>query len=507
MLAKHLLQIIIFQLGIRVNYIFLASPCDSLKLFFRLTITCQSSQQGTGGKGNMGHNLINQLIQRLLQQHQLEQHIFSAPDPVSLTEDWLYKTTPEYTLTSLAVLKDSAGIVLAIFPRNQSAQLDKLNSLLRRRLEFIQDNQIEAFLTAFQPEKGPSRINSSTTKIIIDEATSSQDQLCFELPRQRILQTTPEAIEHIPCTVLIGSSFSTRHTPAQHSSDAFSALHIREQIKDISSLPAMPETARQLLAIRNSSNSTLQQINQAIRQDPALAALIIRYANSALFGMKGKINDLNDAIFRVLGFDGTLHLALGLALGKRFKLEEHGLLSRINFWQRSIYTATLAQKLALCMPKRYRPQPGLAYLAGLLHDIGYLLMAEQFEPTYRVLNKLATANSTVPISTLEQLFLGIHHAEMGQILLQNWDLPNEVVIATRYHHDPDYCGLHNEYANLILLCDRLLKSHDLAFADNDEIPHELCVRLRLDEEQIYDVMDEVIQGDETLRGMASKLSA
>ncbi|MDH5408391.1 MAG: HDOD domain-containing protein [Gammaproteobacteria bacterium] len=455
----------------------------------------------------MGQNIINQLLLRLLQQHQLDHQVYTAPDSISLTEDWIHRTSPEHTLTSIAALKDRTGIVIAVFPENQSIQLDKLNKTLRRRLEFIPADRFEAFLSAFQPENGPSKINDQTTKIIIDEASSSQDLLCLELPQQRVLQTTPEAIEQIPCTVLIGSSFSSLEQPESNEADAFSSLYVRNQIKDITSLPAMPDTARKLLAIRNSSNSTLQQINRCISQDPALAALIIRYANSAMFGMKGKINDLNDAIFRVLGFDGTLHLALGLALGKPFKLEEQGQLSRMNFWQRSVYTASLAQKLALEIPKKYRPQPGLAYLAGLLHDIGYLLLADQFEPTYKQLNKLATANSTVAISALEQLFLGVHHAELGQMLLQNWNLPNEVIIATRFHHDPNYTGLYNEYANLILLADRLLKSHDLAYADNDEIPHDLCVRLKLDEEQIYAVMDEVIQGDETLRGMASKLSA
>lgn len=238
-----------------------------------------------------------------------------------------------------------------------------------------------------------------------------------------------------------------------------------------------------------------------------MAALVIRYANSALFGMRGEIKDLNDAIFRVLGFDGTLYLALGMALGKRFKLAEHGQLSRINFWQRSMYTATLAQKLAMSTPKSHRPHPGLAYLAGLLHDIGYLVLAEKFDNTYQWLNTYATTNNMVPISTLEQLFLGVHHSELGYMLLQSWNLPGEVLISIQQHHDSRYTGLHHEYANLILLCDRLLKPHDLSYADSEEIPLELCARLKLDEEQIYAVMDEVIQGDETLRSMAGSLSA
>lgn len=451
---------------------------------------------------------LNQIIEKLLLQH-VPHQILKKPASTNLTEDWISRAVPPQSLTTLSVLQDANGIVLALYPANHQIVLNRLNTLLRREFSFIDASQIGSLLHLFRSDEKATNGNSPAVQIIIDEVSSNQDLLCFELSPHRILRVTSENLGQLPYRILLGSTFSSQkqlQEKPQHQDPLF-ALNIRKQVESIQSLPPMPDTARQLLAISNSPNSTVQQINQAITQDPALAALIIRYANSALFGMKGEIKDLNDAIFRVLGFDGTLYLALGIALGRRFKLAERGELSRINFWQRSMYTATLAQKLAMIIPKRHRPQPGLAYLAGLLHDIGYLILAEKFENTYQWLNTFATTNSAVPVSTLEQLFLGIHHSELGGILLEAWDLPNEVVMAIRHHHNSQYNGLHHEYANLILLCDRLLKPHDLSYADSEEIPLELCNRLKLDEEQIYSVMDEVIQGDETLRGMATNLSA
>ncbi|MDH5181941.1 MAG: HDOD domain-containing protein [Gammaproteobacteria bacterium] len=451
--------------------------------------------------------LINQVILTLLQQH-IPHQILRKPDHASLDDGWLSKAVPPRSLTTCSILQDNAGLILAIYPANHQIALEQLNTSLRRKLGFIDSTRLTQLLQLIKPTAADNDPAVPSLQIIIDEVASNQDQLNFELPHHRILRISSEHLAQIPYPMLLGSTFSSpkKHQTVQTQA-ALAALNIRDQVQQIDSLPPMPETARQLLAISNSPNSTLQQINKAISTDPALAALIIRYANSAMFGMKGEIKDLNDAIFRVLGFDGTLYLAMGIVLGRRFKLAEKGVLSRINFWQRSMYSATLAQKLAMQIPKNHRPNPGLAYLAGLLHDIGYLILAEKFETSYQWLNTYATANDMVPVSTLEQLFLGIHHSELGGILMQAWELPREVVLAIRYHHDSSYNGLYSEYANLILLCDRLLKPHDLSYADSEEIPQDLCAGLRLDEEQIYTVMDEVIQGDETLRGMATNLSA
>lgn len=452
--------------------------------------------------------LINQIIAKLCQRH-IPHQILAKPPEASLDDGWLAKAIPGESLTTLSILQDNSGYVLAIYPASYQINLKKINSMLHRILGFVDTAQLRQMIQAlFASDHADNQQLTDNLHILIDENVTNLDQLCFALPQHRFLRVKSEHLEQLPYRILLGSIFAAPrlNNQPQNRQSAMKELNIREQVEKITILPAMPETARQLLAISNSPNPTLQQLNKAVQQDPALAALVIRYANSALFGMRGQINDLNDAIFRVLGFDGTLYLALGMSLGKRFKLAEKGLLSRTNYWQRSLYTATLAQKLALVIPKNHRPHPGLAYLAGLLHDIGYLILAEQFEKAYQWLNTSATANSDVPISTMEQLFLGVHHSELGSLLANNWNLPDSVCLAIRHHHDSSYTGKAHEYANLVLLCDRLLKPHELSYADNEEFPQELCERLKLDEEQIYLVMDEVIQGDETLRKMATNMS-
>ena len=232
------------------------------------------------------------------------------------------------------------------------------------------------------------------------------------------------------------------------------ASDLRRRIEQIYQLPPMPEMAQRILALRNDPDASIADLAAIVEMDPSLAAQVVRHATSPFYGYRGKIRSIHDAITRVLGFDLVMNMALGLAMGRSFRNPKDGPLGLRAFWRHAVYSACLAQALAREVPEDRRPEPGLAYLAGLLHNFGFLLLGHLFPPEFKLLNRLVAANPDKPVSALEKCVLGMGqaqdvldmgHAGIGAWLMQAWQMPEEIVVTLREHHDPEYrgapCGL------------------------------------------------------------------
>ena len=175
---------------------------------------------------------------------------------------------------------------------------------------------------------------------------------------------------------------------------------IRRRIEQIYELPPMPAVARRVLQLRNNPGASVAELAAIVELDPSLAAQVVRYAVSPFYAYRGKIGSIHDAITRVLGFDMVMNMALGLATGKSFRNPCDGPLGLHAFWQHAVYSATLVQALAKRMLPNARPQPGMAYLAGLLHNFGFLLLGHLFLPEFKLLNKLVIAHPESPADVL-----------------------------------------------------------------------------------------------------------
>jgi len=451
---------------------------------------------------------FSDLIQALLEKQKLDFETLRAPDAVSLKEDWLEQTVPLCSVARLGILQDKIGLVLALFPADRVINLYELQTILHRDLRFVATSAIANHLQARLALSDFHLDDSSGIQIIIDEHLTNQETIHFEAPQACTLyRVSSQEIQRISANTLIGSVFSeVPHTPVG-SQYPQRTQNLKERLTKLDRLPPMPELPGQILSLRNDPNSTVDQLVDLVEQDLGLSAQILRYANSAIFANRQHVTSLKDAIFRVLGYETVLHLSLGYSLGRVFKLPEKGPLGQINFWQHATYSAALVQHLANAMPKQVRPKPGITYLAGLLHDVGFLVLNHFFKNEHAWLDKMIEANPDQSIMTMEKRLLGVSHNEIGAWLMQAWKMPPELIITVEHHHNLDYRGPHAEYALLLNLCERLLKMHSMSDADTDDIPVELLERLGLEEEQVVFVMDEVLTGGETLKEMAYAISA
>ena len=451
---------------------------------------------------------FNDLILSLLDKQNIEFDTIHAPDAISLKEDWLEKTVPLDNVSRVHMLQDNEGIVIALYPANHQINLTRLQNILKRNLRFIDTNAVANKTQAVLSDSSHSNISMKDIQVIIDERLTDRDHVYFEAPNScSLLKVVGEDMQLLSDDTLIGSRFSDCPDTQKKKTDHQKRLNIRERINKIDRLPALPDMPARILAVRNSPYSTIDDLVAIIENDLSLTSQIIRYSNSAMFHTNSPVISLRDAVFRVLGYETVLHLTLGYALGRVFKLPEKGPLGNMHFWKHSTYSAALAQQLASAMPRSIRPKPGMAYLCGLLHDIGFLVLHLFFKNEHAWLNKMIDVNPERSILEIENRLLGITHNELGLWLLESWKMPEELCVTVKEHHNENYDGKHAEYALLLNLSERLLKMHGMSDTDTDEIPDQLLNRLGLSEEDAFLITDEVLQGGDILSEMAISVRA
>lgn len=281
---------------------------------------------------------------------------------------------------------------------------------------------------------------------------------------------------------------------------------IQQRLEETLEVPLLSSTAKKVLRLRTDPLAGIDELSAIVETDPPLAAQVISWAASPYYAAPGKIRSVEDAIMRVLGFDLVINLALGLALGKHLSIPEDQPQHSTPYWQQAIYTAALTEGLVRAMPANKKPENGLAYLAGLLHNFGFALLAHVFPPHFSLVCRSLEVNLHLSQSAVEYHLLGITREQMGAWLMQCWNIPSELVYALRYQDNPDYQGEHASYANLICLAQRLLAQHKMGACANNHIPEALYERLGLSHDKAQQALQHVLDAEQALRELAAQFN-
>ena len=205
--------------------------------------------------------------------------------------------------------------------------------------------------------------------------------------------------------------------------------HIFERIQGASNLPSLPQVLLQILAACDDEAKTAKELSLITSRDPSISAKVLRLLNSPFIGLTQRINSLEKAVI-YLGVDTIKNLAISASVLEAFsQTRMEGGLNMPRFWWHSFMTATLARRLAV--ESGYQ-SPDEAFLAGLLHDIGRLLLAANFPKEYsRILQQ---SEAGPDLTMLEQQVLGVTHAEVGAWLVRKWKLHSFLADSILYHH-------------------------------------------------------------------------
>jgi HD-like signal output (HDOD) protein len=202
-----------------------------------------------------------------------------------------------------------------------------------------------------------------------------------------------------------------------------------------------------------------------------------------------------------------MNLALGLSIGQSLRIPQEGPFGLDAFWRHSVYAARLVEQLAGLLPKPQRLPRGTAYLAGLLQNLGRLVLGHTFQPEFYILNRFAQANPDMPTRELERHVLGVTHDQIGAWLMEAWGLPRELIVAVRNHHDEGYWDEHATYSQLVLIANWALAEHGLGETDRAGLPAFSLEMLGLKAQQAIDMASILIKDGGDLEDLARRLAA
>jgi len=443
--------------------------------------------------------MTNELLKTIFQKNHIE---FRSIDLVSSEKEPVLDIFKQSQI-DCSVLSCDSDYFIALNPATHKFNLARLNKAVGRKLSTVkqeEENKLNSNLLNNKPN------SKSEIHVFIDEALEYHDELYLvDQTEKHIYAVDIQQLHKLSSDKLIGISFSEK---INNNIAIKETLSFKERVKALHSLPPMPETATQILNLRSVSDVKVEKIVEVIEKDPVLVAQIVSYANSAFFGQSGSVVSLKDAIFRVLGVDATMNMALALSVGSTFKIPQSGPVGAKSIWKSSIYTASLMQRLSMLIPWGERPNPGTAYLVGLLHDIGLLVLGHLFTEEYIELNNYLEKNPDVNIFTAEQQLLGINHIEVGKMVMRMWKMPEELISVATFYNDNDYSGEHEKYIQLLKVVKTLLVPHGLAFGDSsEELPMDILNKLSLNEEDVIVAADEVLSEGDIIKKLVKQMCA
>ena len=174
-------------------------------------------------------------------------------------------------------------------------------------------------------------------------------------------------------------------------------------------------------------------LSDLIEKDTVLAGNILKVVNSALYGRRGEVNSVRHAV-ALLGVNKLRNTVLGMSISRMWaRVKTPGGWSSKTFNMHSVAVAVLGDLLAQRAGVRY---PEGAFIAGLLHDLGRLLIAIAVAEEYGEIMTLYATN-TRTLCDCEREVLGFDHAEISSLALAAWNLPEPIQVAVRFHHQPD----------------------------------------------------------------------
>ncbi len=224
---------------------------------------------------------------------------------------------------------------------------------------------------------------------------------------------------------------------------------------DVKEIPSFPPVMARLLEICSDKDAAMADLSRLVETDPGISAKVLGIANSSLYGLRQKIRTVSEAVI-LLGFDEIKKIAFGVTVFEKvFKSGNQKQFDRIFFWRHCLCVAILSQLIA---EEIQYPTPGEAYTCGLLHDIGKIFFDLQGRVNYGdFITK--EAKCTTPLIMDERELMGMGHDDLGAYYNFLWNLPESIVLTTKYHHQQfehlDLSREENQLISIVSLADFL----------------------------------------------------
>jgi putative nucleotidyltransferase with HDIG domain len=269
-------------------------------------------------------------------------------------------------------------------------------------------------------------------------------------------------------------------------------------IQDLGQIPTMPTIAAKVMQIVNDPHSSAEDVAKFISRDVALTSKVLRLANSAFYGIPRTISSVNSAIV-ILGFNTIRSLVLSASVLKVFP-QKPGLAASFDrkaFWKHSFMVGIASRMVAQIYRKKKLVDMETAFSAGLLHDIGKIIL-EQFSNDDYVPVLKAAKEQGLPLVMAERAMLGMSHADVSGMLVDKWQMPNELKAPIVNHHTPMEDKTSQDMACIVHYANHLCHVKGSGCMDNETYAPlikevEAVLGLGITEESLLEELEKHIQ--------------
>ena len=208
---------------------------------------------------------------------------------------------------------------------------------------------------------------------------------------------------------------------------------LKKVVAQIDALPSMPTSCMAVMDEVQTPEASIQKVADIIARDLGMAAKILQMVNSAFFGLRRRVTDIRDAVM-LLGLDVIQSLVLSVNVFAAFDRDKLALVDLEGLWTHSLAVAGYAKQI-MQVAGQSREMGNAAFIAGMLHDIGKLILAVNFGPAYQAFLQ-TSPDDEQPEWVREQAVFGASHSEIGAYLMGLWGLEYTLLTAIAFHHNP-----------------------------------------------------------------------
>ena len=237
---------------------------------------------------------------------------------------------------------------------------------------------------------------------------------------------------------------------------------IEARLAKCPSLPSLGSINKALQGLLLAETRFSAQISEIIRRDPSLTSRLLRLVNSVYYGLTNPVNSIEEAVF-YLGVRQIRQLAMVTPIIEDFhKLTCQCAFPWREFWQHCIGTAILTREVASTFETQNDESD---YVAGLVHDVGKIVMAWTFPDHFAEIH-LRAQPGTRDLLEIEREVLGIDHCELGALYMERHRLPELMVKSSRFHHQPEKSDSHSMIVASVQIADLLMRNARIGYSGN-----------------------------------------
>ena len=239
----------------------------------------------------------------------------------------------------------------------------------------------------------------------------------------------------------------------------------KDRVKSIDGLPSFPATHAEIMKLARSDDSSSDDLAEKIQLDPSFLAQVLKLVNSSYYGFRKPTNSLKLAV-TLLGTEEIGNLVMAAQVFEKFgNYEGGGGLDLAEFWRHSVGTAFIARAVG----KKLQTEIEAAFLGGLLHDLGKVVLDRYFADYYRAVFEAVASNNQTILSA-EMDLLGVGHEEIGGQLASAWKFSENYTACIEHHHNPTATRRYTRLVYVIHIADCLCRQLEYGSGGDSVVP-------------------------------------